>query len=181
MGRFYRGFDGTCVTRPGLSVLAVILSFVASLFAVTLVVPQRAAATIANEDAILEAANFFLYVSTKWDFQAFECVEVRVYANSIIKDTSFQYCDSSGTYSYTYYSSVPETGQWSVQIWSNSLSTERWAKSWDFPSLDMATSVTPSTGGIGTTFVIWSVFTVPAGGPDVDYGAGPDTGPAGPT
>jgi hypothetical protein len=159
--------------------MIVVLAFVGGLFAVAMVVPQRAAATITSSDAILVIGPGYLSLYVRWTFSANECVEVRIYVNSIIRDTSFPYCYSSGTFTHYYFNNTPETGRWRAQIWSNTVMTELWAKNWDIPRLSMTTTVTPSTGGIGTAFVISSTIAIAAGGPDVYSGVGTYTMTAG--
>ncbi len=143
----------------------------ATLFLV-LSVPAPASAGVANADAIL-SSYYGLSASgqVEWEYTSFECLVARLYVNGILKEESWETCGSSGTDSL-WVSGAGEAGQWRIQLWSTSFSTERWSKTWQLPGLALTTAVTPTSGEIGMSFVASSTLRLDSSGPDVYQGIG---------
>jgi len=152
--------------------IAVAATLIAALFAGFALIPAPASAAIANENAILSVSTTTVYGNVKWDFTSFDCIELRTYVNGILRDTYTPPCGGPGNTGNAYVGLGMESGPWRLQLWSTNANTELWAKSYSLPGLALASSVAPSTGGIGTAFVITSTLVFATGGPDAYTGVG---------
>ena len=158
-GRMIRGFSMTA-------------SLLLGLLAGSFVIPAPASAAIANADSVLALQASQVYGNVKWDFTSFDCIELRTYVNSILRDTYTYGCGGAGASGYAYVGLSMENGTWRLQLWSTNSNQEVWAKSYTLPGLTLTSGAAPSTGGIGTAFSVTSTLSFSAAGPDAYTGFG---------
>lgn len=113
------------------------------------------------------------YVNAELDWTSYDCVETRLYFGGIMKASEDNGCHNSGySTSSSLYGTVSGEGTFMFQVWSywNDLSV--YEKTWNVPGISLVSSVTPTGGIIGDTFIPNATLQLTSTGPDYYYSVG---------
>jgi hypothetical protein len=152
--------------------------FVASIIVVSLVllsagsmVTWRASAQIGGADSIGFLTAFYFASDYAFTWTGYDCIEARLYFNSILQSSYPIGCASSGSWS-GYLDASSAAGTYQLQLWSTYYGTSEYSRSWTTPGLILTATASVGTANVGDTVGINARFTLAATGPDYYEGAG---------
>jgi len=152
--------------------------FVASLIVVSLLlvtagpfVVQRASAQIGTIDAIGFLSTFYFESDYAFTWTGYDCIEARLYFNSILQSSYPIGCYSSGSW-FGYLDAAAASGTYQLQLWSTYYSASEYSKTWTTPGLVLTVTASSGTANVGDTVGINAKLTLAASGPDYYDGAG---------
>ena len=131
-----------------------------------IVVPGTVRAGV-DVNVIGELYGINFYADADLDWTSYDCIETKLYFSGILKESEDLGCHSSGYSTWSWlYGSVSGEGTFMFQVWSYWSDSSLYEKSWNVPGISLVTSVSPTNGSIGDTFIPNATLHLTSAGPD---------------
>jgi len=126
---------------------------------------------IGSADSVGSFSPFYFESDYVFTWSGYDCIEARLYFNSILQASESIGCYSSGSW-FGYLYAAPAAGTYQLQLWSTYNGVSEYSKSWTTPGYVMTVSVSASSANAGDTVGIMAKFTLSSAGPDYlnDFG-----------
>jgi len=154
--------------------LAIAVTGIGLLFAI----PRDVAAQTISADSVGYAYGLSFEADYSFTWSAYDCIEARLYFNSVLQASHDNGCAWSG-FGYGYLYTNLASGTYLLQLWSYFNNMQEYARSWVLPGTTLTAKLSQSTANTGDTVGVMATLGLSPTGPDLYYNIGTMTVSAG--